>query len=143
MTDQEPRPRRRLAGDEMLKYLADQAQHGAEIELTVTAAGTVISGILIGQDKSLGLLPELVDENKAGARQFLTDLEDFALPDDQPLDDDEQEAERIWRLYQYLHLRDAAILAGPTMSGGTGMMWRVRIDQVSAWSLGLMANLTT
>jgi hypothetical protein len=117
-------------GDEMLSALAHLAQTmtGTEIGLTVTVPGSVVTGLLVGRNAWMELLIEQGNQAGGTAQGFLTAFaENFKLPVA-----DEDEAEELIS-YGYLHFKDAAIQLGTGLSQ-TGMLWRVRIDQVGAWS---------
>lgn len=122
------------SGDQVLRGFAGLAQkHDVEIGLTLALPGTVISGILIGRNKWLDLLAESGASQGERAAAFKNSLRTaLRLPEQE---DDPEAAEQV--RYGFLHLRDAAIQSGHLMTA-KGMLWRVRIDEVSAWTLTVL-----
>lgn len=122
------------SGDEVLRFFARLTQeHEVELGLTLALPGTVISGVLIGRNKWLDLLAESGASRGGQAAVFMNSLRTvLRLPEQQ---DDPEAAEQ--GRYGFLHLRDAAIQSGHLMTA-KGMLWRVRIDEVSAWTLSVL-----
>ena len=124
-------------GDALLVELVHAANAGAEIGLTVTASGQVVTGTLIserayfaGISKSLEQAGDLGAAVASSVEHFSADLYEN-LPDSAP------------SAVTFLHLGDARYLsagslvpANPTSRG----VWRGRLDQVSGWVLGTLTS---
>lgn len=123
-----------VGGDDMLMFLASFAQDtaGTEIGMTVSVGGTVVSGNVIGRNAWLDLIAEQGNRQGGNGGTFLASLaEVYKRP---TRDDDDDTPQR----FGFLHFKDAAILMGPTMSP-RGMLWRVRIEEVTAWTFSVIS----
>jgi hypothetical protein len=122
--------------DALLVELIHAANAGAEIGLTVTASGQVVTGTLIaervyyaGLTKDLEAAGELGATVAAGVGHFADDLFDD-LPDSNP------------RPVSFLHLKDARYLSAGSLyptNPTARSLWRGRLDHVSGWVLGTLA----
>jgi hypothetical protein len=96
-----------------------------EMGITVVTGGTVISGRLVGPERWHELLHETGASAGENAEAVLSGLRKMQRDEDDP---------RELVSYSYLHLVDSHILTSAGMAGGQ-FMWRIRISEVSAWTL--------
>lgn len=111
----------------LASYLRLVTEHNAGIDVTITANGAVLTGVLVSEDEWLKGLQEEIK------RTF--NLSDEDTNDDGTTEQDEESEEEP---EIFLHLKDGLPLAGgmhihPNASGG---WWRIRARDVSAWCLG-------
>lgn len=119
-------------GDDFLRVLASLAHAGIGTSVTVAVPGSVISGVICSRNRWLDLLADQHGGAPA-AEMFVNALRDrLRTPDDQ--DEESVPASD----YHYLHLENAAVQAGNTFTA-RGMLWRVRISEVSAWTFSPLA----
>ena len=128
------------AGNHLLQSFAALAQNGTiSMGMTLNVSGQIISGLLIGRDEWFDLLAQNAANVSDHAGAFTAAIRDnlreaFASTDDTD-DEDGAQGQR----FGFLHLRDAAVQSGDNMTP-SAMMWRIRISDVSAWSLQTMSR---
>lgn len=124
--------------DDILRVLVATAQ-GADFRMSITlmTTGGVVSGVLVGRNTWLKELAEQgASEPEIGG--FLNTIaEIFTL--DPPVDDAGQRLREDPSTFGFIHLVDARIQTGNTVTPTfeyPGMYWRGRLSQVAGFNFG-------
>jgi hypothetical protein len=126
-----------VGGDSFLRGFAKAAQKtDFSMSITLGVRGAIVTGMLIGRDKwleelsaALSAAGEVGQGLGDGLREGFREA-DLQQPADQEV------------FYGFLHLKDAQyVLGGSSFAPTTaGFLWRGRISEISAWSLGSLAS---
>ncbi len=130
--------------DQTLYLLLRAAERGRRVGLTVMVEGTVVSGTLVGTVEYCRALADQfaaaeggteMDEEFADAFHELVDNAQGVAHGDRRYPADAASFERATR---FLHLAEARYVSGPAFlpPGRHGVLWRCRVEDVRAWSLG-------
>jgi hypothetical protein len=119
--------------DFVLQLLAAATQQStvAEIGLTITVGGTVVTGTLVGRDAWFQALEAWLESQAEGAGSIAGAFSQ-AFQEDPPVDDP--------AMFGYLHLKDARFFVGSRMAPEEGTFWRGRISEVSGFSFGTLST---
>lgn len=120
-------------GDFLLEVLARLAQEsGIGLGITLNVGGILVAGTIVGRDKWFDELATTAAEADADIGEFMRMIRDSIT---RPrVGDDEAETR-----YTFLHLRDATVEMGGVVAMPQSL-WRVRIAEVSGWTLGRFAR---
>lgn len=123
--------------DFLIEVLAAVAQRGAEVGVTLNVRGAVVTGVLIGRSAWLQEQVAMLSSAGSGAEvmgQSLNSLFTSLYGDGQDGDDIR---------YAFIHLKEARYVFGegfaPSVEN-SGFLWRGRISEVSAWSIGSLTR---
>jgi len=128
-----------LDDDIMLHTFVRAAFEGQlSMGITLNVPGTVVSGVLIGRNEWLELFEAWLAE--AGDTTMGPALSEGVVRISQ-----EAEEARGYPLFGYIHLKDARFLVGENLmpNRGRGLLWRGKLSEVSAWSLGQFGSSQT
>lgn len=127
MTTEETQAVEEIGGDWLLALFAKLAQeNGFDMVLTLGIRGQTLCGVLVGRDRWFDELAAAAELSGPGAVSLLAPVRDtmqrllLDRPADAPVP------------YGYLHLLDGQVVGDPLSHRA---MWRVRITEVSSWSL--------
>jgi hypothetical protein len=134
----EPTITRRIS-DVILVVFARMANRDElSLSLTVSVPGGVVSGRLIGGRQYFRALDTLVRESGLARGLGLEEGMSDAYPTDE-----EAEGSNDGLPPMFLHFMDARLWGAaprPMPSGGRGHLYRVRLEDVTAWTLGSLAE---
>lgn len=133
-----------VSGDVVLRVLASLAQKHEDfgIGVTLSVQGSLISGILIGRDAWFSAQASLLSRSGEMGAAIGGALRDGVAAAEEDAIADNEANEALDLDHYYVHLRNATIMSGsqPITSSdgpeGQGTLWRVRISEVSAWTMG-------
>jgi hypothetical protein len=120
-----------------------------EVTITLTVNGTVISGVLVSPQAFAKRTAEDLRNSLGGHERgeafdplfdhIAESADDRAAAFMAAFEADDREAAASIELPEYIHLKDARVLAGPGLLPGNGMWWRGRVDSVDGWAPGQLA----
>jgi hypothetical protein len=120
--------------DEMLERLVAAANGGEfSMGVTLTVGGAVITGDLVGGEAWLDALVQRLETSpRAGmvGQGLATELRKRFTPTGEELNDE------LNHPLQYIHLMNATAVTG--LGGNPNGLWRVRVAEVTAWTLGTL-----
>lgn len=133
--------------DWFLQSVISLANSGAEIGMTLTVGGAVVSGMLVGGKTYFKELAEMIrgaDDQDEEVDPMLdaiaTSWEKLSEIYDKP-----EGATEEWSPgpFGYIHLRNARVYApggGVLPSSPSGVLWRGRLTQISGFAIGQIAE---
>lgn len=128
-----------ITPDEILAMLCNATNSTEEggFPIVLHVSGLLVSGTMISGNKYFNLLADVIsqDEPKSGNPENVSDVFREMASTYYPKNEDP--ATKI--IPVYIHLQDAAIWTPGVKDPIKAALWRGRLSQVSAWSLG---NLT-
>jgi hypothetical protein len=113
-----------------------EASRGNWVGVTLSVKGLVVSGVAVSSSEYLrGVAAELREAGgQDGAQSVAEALEGLAGTIDQARDTPETSARP-----EFIHLKNARILAGSQMVPPSGMWWRARLSEVDGFTVGLLS----
>lgn len=119
-----------VTADPLLQVLAMLAQeNGLSMGLTLNLSGQLMDGMLVSRDAWIERLGEMARNSPSEGASGLTDGIAAAWRDSDLRRSEDDPVE-----YGYLHLLDVEVPGGH-LNGHDGKAWRVRISDVSGWSM--------
>ena len=123
--------------DKTLDALRKVAEFASNVPITLSVSGGIMTGMLISGQKYFEQIADRMEraQHSKGTNATVVDIvegwralarELGSLP---PAEEASQDSD-------YLHIEGAKIISGAKTFPADGMLWRVRISDVSGWSIG-------
>lgn len=124
--------------DVTLTALREVAESGSSVPVTLSISGSVVTGMLISGQRYFEQIADRMEraQPSKGANEKVVEIVDGWRMLAKELASLTPHSEQARAAGDHLHVEGAKLISGARTFPAEGMLWRIRVSDVSGWSIG-------